>query len=158
MGLIDPVKRRAYLKEWHRKWSIAHGGIGYNTQWARDHPVETIDRHAKHALRNKTDPKRRAIYRARFTLKRRELKLEVFNAYGGPICACCAEAEIEFLTLDHVNDDGRTHRLITGAGMTFYYWLKRHGFPQVPALQVFCMNCNLGKRINGGVCPHKKVF
>jgi hypothetical protein len=30
----------------------------------------------------------------------------------------------------------------------------RNGFP--PGYQVLCMNCNHGKRMNNGVCPHKE--
>ena len=38
-------------------------------------------------------------------------------------------------------------------GTKFYRWLKRNNFPE--GFQVLCFNCNCGKEINKGVCPHK---
>ena len=35
----------------------------------------------------------------------------------------------------------------------FYLWLKRNNFP--PGYQVLCWNCNCGRSINNGICPHK---
>ncbi|GAG17890.1 unnamed protein product, partial [marine sediment metagenome] len=39
---------------------------------------------------------------------RRKLKVDALNAYSNnnPRCICCNEKEIEFLCLDHINDDG----------------------------------------------------
>lgn len=64
-----------------------------------------------------------------------------------------------FLSLDHIHNNGAAERRqISGAaksaGMLFYGWLKKRGYP--PGYQVLCMNCNFGKRMNGGVCPHKE--
>lgn len=90
--------------------------------------------------------------------KRQMIKEATFAAYGGYVCACCGEKEPKFLTLDHVNNDGAAHRRsITGkrhsAGTHTYEWLLKRGFP--PGYQILCMNCNHGKRMNNGVCPHK---
>ena len=90
--------------------------------------------------------------------KTRRIKEATFAAYGGNVCACCGEKEPKFLTLDHVNNDGAAfRRKIAGsrqaAGHTTYRWLVRNGFPE--GYQVLCMNCNHGKRMNGGVCPHQ---
>ena len=90
--------------------------------------------------------------------KRKRIKDATFAAYGGNICACCGETEIKFLTLDHINNDGAAvRRSIYGnrnaAGYVTYAWLARRGFP--PGYQILCMNCNHGKRMNNGVCPHK---
>ncbi len=41
----------------------------------------------------------------------RKLKQECFNAYGGNKCACCKIIKrTEFLTLDHINNDGAEER------------------------------------------------
>lgn len=84
------------------------------------------------------------------------LKAEVFNAYGNQ-CACCGEAEVTFLALDHVNGDGAEHRrsLAAGyAGRTYQVYLdvKRQGFP--PTYQLLCNNCNIAKH-RLGECPHQ---
>jgi hypothetical protein len=84
------------------------------------------------------------------------IKSEVIDAYGGK-CGCCGEAERAFLTIDHSNDDGASHRkLIGGGGDKMYRWLKKHGFPQ-EGFALMCFNCNLGRRVNGGVCPHQQL-
>lgn len=89
---------------------------------------------------------------------RAKLKDEAFRAYGGYVCTCCGEKEQKFLTLDHVNNDGAEfRRKIAGkrsaAGYPTYRWLRQNGFPS--GYQVLCMNCNHGKRMNNGTCPHQ---
>jgi hypothetical protein len=32
-------------------------------------------------------------------------------------------------------------------------WLKRNNFPS--GYRVLCMNCNHGRKRNGGICPHE---
>lgn len=87
---------------------------------------------------------------------RRALKDQCFQAYGGFVCACCGETEQKFLTLDHKNNDGAKHRKEIGArgGIAIYHWIIRNGFP--PMFQVLCFNCNHGRHLNGGTCPHKE--
>ena len=93
--------------------------------------------------------------------KRARIKAATFAAYGGNVCACCGETESKFLTIDHINNDGaafrkavyRKNKKGNTAGYHTYYWLARNGFPS--GYQVLCMNCNYGKRMNNGVCPHK---
>lgn len=89
--------------------------------------------------------------------KRQRIKDAVFAAYGGYKCACCGELEQKFLSLDHISNDGAQFRRSiagnrTAAGYVTYRWLAKRGFPT--GYQVLCMNCNHGKRMNGGVCPH----
>lgn len=85
----------------------------------------------------------------------RQLKDRVFNAYGGYRCTCCGETERAFLVLDHVNNDGAKdrrgpdgHRLPPP-----YKKIIQAGFPA--GYQVLCCNCNWGKYINRGTCPHQ---
>ena len=91
--------------------------------------------------------------------RRKQVKEAVFAFYGGYVCACCGETERAFLTLDHVANDGATFRRENfggqgrGAGVLTYDWLVRHGFPS--GYQVLCANCQTGKRMNHGVCPHQ---
>lgn len=99
----------------------------------------------------KHSAKKRA-YDARYSLR---LKREVFNAYGGVYCACpgCDETRIEFLQIDHVNDDGAEHRrqYPSLSGITMLRYLKRNGFPE--GFQVLCANCN-GAKGHYPACPH----
>lgn len=85
-----------------------------------------------------------------------EIKVEVLKRYGGK-CRCCSEKLILLLTIDHIRGDGATHRRLIGGNRTksqIYRWLKRNNFPT--GFRVLCWNCNSGRHINGGVCPHKE--
>lgn len=84
---------------------------------------------------------------------RQHRKIEVLEAYGG-VCACCGETDLVFLSIDHVNNDGKYHRQTVRSGAETYAWLHREKYP--PGFQVYCFNCNIGKHINGGVCPHQE--
>lgn len=84
----------------------------------------------------------------------RDLKLKALRAYGGK-CVCCGEEGIEFLTIDHINNDGNELRKVE-AKVAFgtYGWLERYNYPE-GVHQILCWNCNMAKRANNGVCPHQ---
>ncbi len=86
----------------------------------------------------------------------REYKEQAIGAYGGH-CKCCGEDRIEFLSLDHVANDGKERRLSGEhlGGVMFYRQLRKQGFPDV-GLQVLCMNCNIAKYWYGR-CPHETL-
>jgi hypothetical protein len=104
------------------------------TEWNREHP----ERRRKTALAHYYKMQHQAIM-----------------AYGGYRCACCGETEPLFLSLDHVNNDGKAHRMKLGTlgGTKLYKWLRENEWPE--GFQVLCMNCNQGRHRNGGTCPHK---
>lgn len=83
-------------------------------------------------------------------------RLEALRAYsdGEPACTCCGEAILLFLALDHVNGGGHQHRQETGGG-GFYTWLRKHNYPE--GFRVLCHNCNFGRQLNGGTCPHQEA-
>lgn len=83
----------------------------------------------------------------------KKMRLEVLEHYGGipPKCVCCGQIGIEFLTMDHINNDGAKHmKAINGRSLTG--WLRAQGFPT--GFQVLCWNCNEAKKYRG-YCPHK---
>ena len=81
----------------------------------------------------------------------RRSRAEALAKYG-PACKCCGEAELLFLAIDHVNDDGAAHRREHGiaSGTSIYAWLKKNDWPA--GFQVLCHNCNNAKAHGG--CPH----
>ncbi len=81
-------------------------------------------------------------------------RLDALIAYGGavPKCNCCGEKEQKFLEIDHINGGGSKEREITGAGTTFFSWLKKRKYPS--GYQVLCSNCNQASG-RYGICPHK---
>lgn len=70
----------------------------------------------------------------------------VFEHYGNK-CTCCDLDDIDFLTIDHINNDGYKDRRLN------YQTVIKRNFPT--DLQLLCWNCNLGKAMNGGICPHQ---
>jgi len=86
----------------------------------------------------------------------RRLINEIIDAYGGK-CACCGETRKEYLTIDHVDGDGRKQRREIGVTSSdgLYRWLRQNNYPE--GFQVLCFNCNCGKR-NFSVCPHNEIF
>lgn len=81
--------------------------------------------------------------RAKATLKRSVMKIEVLTHYGNGKCACvvCGEKRVACLSIDHINGDGEKHRkrIGIGGGSHFYAWLKHNNYPD--GYQTLCMNC-----------------
>lgn len=77
-------------------------------------------------------------------------KKAAFLNYGEH-CALCGESLLEFLTIDHINDDGAEHRreLRSGGngGHNIYAWLRKNKYPH--GFQTLCCNCNMAKSIIG---------
>jgi len=74
----------------------------------------------------------------------------------GDKCACCGEHRREFLTIDHINNDGHRERKkldCRGYSGGFYHSIIKRGFPD--HYQILCWNCNCAKG-RYGQCPHEK--
>lgn len=89
----------------------------------------------------------KAIRRKSF-LKTRTMVL----AHYGKKCTCCGESEPNFLSIDHINNDGNVHRKNTKSH-AFYSWITNNDYPK--DLQILCYNCNMAKG-KYGICPHKQ--
>jgi len=135
---LDPAERKRrqqardrayYLK--NREAIIASTG-SYSEIWRKNNPEKANERTRRH---------------------RHKVKRQVIEAYGAR-CACCGLDDYPFLSIDHINNDGASHRRKLGlhAGK-IYPWLKKHGYPD--GFQVLCFNCNLAKAHHGGECPHQ---
>ena len=122
----------------------------YVNNYLKDHPQKRSNRKVMYS------PERLLKYRAYNKECRDKLRSEVLQAYGGR-CACCGEAEEKFLTIDHKDNNGASHRKeifgrSKGTGTMMYRWLRDNGYPD--AFQVLCWNCNCAKG-HYGVCPHE---
>lgn len=82
-----------------------------------------------------------------------EERARVIQEYGGQ-CECCKETEPFFMEVDHVYDDGYRHRLVQPGSSDINQWLITNAFPKV-GFRLLCANCNVGRSLNGGVCPHR---
>ncbi len=87
--------------------------------------------------------------------REQQYKQKVVDEYGGK-CVCCGESTIEFLTIDHINNNGAQIRKETkqGTGGKLYRWLIKNNFPK-DNYQLLCYNCNCAKGFFG-YCPHQK--
>lgn len=150
----------AYKMEWMTFNRPAYNE--YHREWRKKHGVrlkEYLVQRRKVKISKMTNDEL-AVFRRWESDKQKRLsaviKEQVFTAYGGWKCACCGETERAFLTIDHMLSDGSKLRRdgVHGHSTMFYRWLKKSGYPK--EFQVLCMNCNFGKRMNNGVCPHQQ--
>jgi hypothetical protein len=76
---------------------------------------------------------------------------------GSPACRCCGETEIDFLTIDHVGNNGGQERRALGyknvGGVMFYKKLILRGYPS--GYQTLCFDCN-GSKGKHGECIHRR--
>ena len=80
----------------------------------------------------------------------RKIRLEVIALYGGK-CVCCGETEPDFLTLDHINNDGFLQRKRYPSGSASYKIVMKE---RPTDIQILCYNCNCAKG-HYGICPHE---
>lgn len=125
-------------KKGHINWYVTPQG---------DKKCRTCQTEDKKARRH-NDPE---SHNKRIRTRERYLRMEVILAYGGR-CVCCGESQYEFLALDHVNNDGASHRASSSCiRRRIYHWAKMNDYPDT--LQVLCHNCNCAKGYYG-YCPH----
>jgi hypothetical protein len=84
----------------------------------------------------------------------RSRRARVLEHYGGH-CACCGEAEYEFLAVDHIDGGGEKHRAEVGQGSRMIDWILKSGFPK--GFRVLCHNCNQAIGYYGE-CPHVRTL
>jgi len=80
-------------------------------------------------------------------IKRQNIKATVLEHYGSK-CKLCGETNTSLLSLDHIDGNGRQHRLEvlgTDSGSGFYKWV----FKNWPSnLRILCFNCNCQHNIS----------
>ena len=126
-------KNKKKVEAGRTKWLNANKekSAAYKTAWAAENPDKV------QAAQRRT---------------REKLRTSVFEHYGNK-CACCGEDRWEFLTIDHINGDGRKHK--KEVRNRLHSWLRLNNYPV--GYQVLCFNCNCGRSINKGICPHKNI-
>jgi hypothetical protein len=125
-----------------------------NKEYYKNNRVELLAKQQEYGKRPEVKAQRRKSMNAAHLA----LKIDTFIHYSGgyyPSCNCCSENSLDFLTLDHINNDGAAHRKEHKLkGAKIYYWLKSRGYPS--GFQVLCWNCNASKGLFGE-CPHKEL-
>ena len=137
-----------------RRCSVAL--VAGNSYPSRQCSRDNICKPCTNAKNREYRSKNREKVRASFRRYHAGLRKEVLCAYGH-CCACCGETTADFLTIDHIFNDGAAHkkeRHKDGGGRQLYLWLKQHGFPK-DRFQLLCANCNFSKGKYGS-CPHTR--
>lgn len=136
------------LHDYKRRWFLNNRELCMKrlAVWRRANRDKVRNYTKRYSLRH---PERRCEQRNNYT---RLLRAELLAAYGNK-CACCAETEPRFLTLEHKNHDGKQHRIKRGSGV--YLDLRRQHYPK-DNYTLLCMNCNWATR-NKQLCPHVVV-
>lgn len=152
------VRSSTYMAEYYRKMKM-EDPEKYKAKKKKDTDNHRRRYHADADYRERTRVSGMASYQRNKEKRRQEardhskkLRVQVFAAYGNK-CTCCGESAYEFLTLDHVNGNGREHRRQVGKGIAVYQDVIRRGFPA--DFQVLCYNCNCAKRTDAE-CPHQR--
>jgi hypothetical protein len=146
---------RKFHKEYYQRPKIKKHKKEYNRIYCQQHRQHVKEYHHNYFQNHKKKANEygkawQKEYRANF-------KYSVLAVYsdGKPKCKCCGETHIEFLTIDHINNNApEQKRQFKAEGKTYSYlyrWLVANDFPD--SFQVLCMNCNFAKG-KYGYCPH----
>ncbi len=81
------------------------------------------------------------------------IKGKIFDVLGRK-CLCCGEETLEFLTVDHINNDGAYHKKLR-KNTNLYHAIVKEGI-DITKYQTLCYNCNCAKG-KYGVCPHERL-
>ena len=65
---------------------------------------------------------------------------------------CCGEQEIDFLSFDHINNDGAAQRKHIAAGLQLFGYLLKNNPSDI---QILCHNCNMARYFYK-TCPHQR--
>lgn len=157
MGTKYNKKYQDEYRKTHRKEILEYKQLNYekNKLKIREEQKEYYKRVSQTPKYKARAKARHELYKPEINRQNKLTKIEVLSYYskGIPKCSCCGERQIQFLTIDHINNDGAEFRKKTKrSGSSLYIWLKRTSFPE--GYDVLCFNCNCGRAINGGICPH----
>lgn len=128
--LSDEEKRRR-KKEYNKKYNLRKK-IERKAYWQEWY---ALNKHTFEYKKKKSDNQKKIRY---------ELKKTVIGYYSNNTFSCsqCGFNDLRALHIDHINNNGSTHRKKFGGrgGSVIYADLKRQNFPT--GYQVLCANCN----------------
>ena len=133
------MTREEICKRYYRSHTEQHKAGVYKWRATNPEKVKAITKRS----RQKNMPRALATNRA----YARRCRLAALQLYGNR-CACCGEATEQFLTFDHINNNGKSDRQ---SAVGLYRRLLRE---QPKDIQILCWNCNCAKG-KYGICPHK---
>ncbi len=150
----EEIKLKA--KEYHKRNKERENE--YAKEYRKNHPEKMKEYYQKN--REKILEKNRNQYqKTKEVIKQKEVdrRLKVYNHYSNYDikCICCGERHLDFLSVDHINNDGYEHRKRGLSSNTLIQWIIKNNFPS--GFQISCMNCNHGRsRSPERICVHQK--
>ena len=121
----------------------------YSKRYYQDHREEIIENCKEYDRENRAAIRedRREYHRVYQSQWHARLKQIVLNHYG-TTCRACGEANFKKLCVDHIEENGKSHREELGLkregfNSQFYSWLIKNNFPD--GYQTLCQPCNLRK-------------
>lgn len=159
-------ERREYMKQWResnpdKEQKYREAQIGARKEYHRQYFQENKERLREqkqeyyHKHKEYFKDKSREHYernKERLLQRQREMRLNIVKHYGA-VCVCCGETTLEFLAIDHKNNDGNEQRK-TMASNQVYRWIIENNYPN--SIQILCHNCNMAKAFYGR-CPHNRI-
>ena len=130
MPYADPEQERSYHAAYGKQWDEDNRDrrreIGRIADEKRNGTPERV--------------KQKADVRARRHIRER---VAVIEMYGGR-CEFCGCSQYEYLTLDHVQGDGKAHRAeIASRYRTVYDYLLRENIVDHARFRLLCWNCHM---------------
>jgi len=119
---------------------------GYQVLCSNCNMMKEIRMHTNHS-------KNPTAIKSRYYKKRSKKQVMEYYSNGELKCACCGFAEIDGLSIDHIEGRKKWDHDKTMGSDNLYSWLKRNKFPK--GFQVLCLNCNFAKG-DTGICPHRE--
>ena len=119
---------------------------GYQVLCSNCNMMKEIRGHKNHS-------KNPIAIKSRYYKKRSKKQVLEHYSNGELKCVCCGFAEIDGLTIDHIEGRKKMGHDETFRATTIYAWIKRNNFPK--GFQTLCMNCNHAKG-DSSKCPHQK--
>ena len=141
-------RMRIYHKEYNQRPEIKKRKREYMREYTKRPKVKEY--YKEYNQRPEVKERVRKYYSVYNRKNRKAHRMQFFEMYGAE-CACCGETDKRFLTLDHINDDGNTHRKKRNSEGILFDAISKFAPEEY---QVLCFNCNYGRAINHGVCPH----
>ncbi len=142
--------QRYYLKNKEKCKLAKQKSLSKRPDYYKEHYQKNHDKILQQRQKHRNE--NREHYKTKERKKRLIIKERVINGHGGK-CECCGETLLDFLTIDHINNDGARHRKEFGRAGKIHRWIISNNFPE--GFQVLCFNCNYSKFLNGGKCIHQ---
>ncbi len=164
IGKIWREQNKEKIRDHGKKWRNENKeNIAIKSKIYREKNKEIIKNKSKlYHLKNKERQNKRV--KLNYQKNKEKIKLndindrmKVYNHYSNYNikCNCCGEKHIDFLSIDHIDNNGYEQRKKGISSKRLIKWIIKNNYPS--GFQISCMNCNHGRSRNPErICVHQK--